>query len=90
MRYSIHAVGAIATMLLIAACAATSPNAKPPMTAAAQDPSCLKQTGSRITNDNAGCKGVGSTYSKGDVDRTGATTAGEALRDLDPAITITH
>ena len=90
MTNSIRVVGVIATMLVIAACAATSPNAKPPATAAAHDPSCLKQTGSRILRDNAGCKGVGSSYSSADIDRTGATTAGEALRDLDPAITVTH
>lgn len=90
MRHSIRAVGVIATMLVIAACAATSLNTNPPETAAAQSPSCIAQTGSRMPRDDAGCKGVGRSYSRGDIDRTGATSVGEALRDLDPAITVNH
>jgi len=88
MRNSIRAGGVIATMLVMAACAATSPNTKPPATAAAQDPGCVAQTGSRMPGDTAGCNGVRRSYSRGDIDRTGATSVGEALRDLDPAIKV--
>jgi hypothetical protein len=90
MTNSFCVVGLAALMLVIAACAATSPNAKPPATTAAQDQTCLKDTGSRMPPNNAGCRGVGRSYSKEDVDRTGATTADQALRNLDPSVTIAH
>ncbi len=55
------------------------------------DGNCLRQTGSRITPrpDKQGRKCVnapGRSYSKDDLDRTGATDVAEALRRLDPSV----
>lgn len=52
---------------------------------------CLRQTGSRISPraDKHGRKCVnapGRSYSKDDLDRTGATDMAEALRRLDPSV----
>jgi hypothetical protein len=51
---------------------------------------CIRQTGSRINRqDRHGCNGLaGSSYTREDLDRTGAMTTAEALERLDPRITI--
>ena len=72
-------------------CATTADNAKskPAVSAAANtDPSCLTDTGSRITPAPPKCRGIGQSYSSTDIDRTGQTNAADALRLLDPAITV--
>jgi len=51
------------------------------------DPSCLKQTGSRIPANSESCTGSGRAYSSEDLNRTGSTTAGGSLRLLDPSLT---
>jgi len=92
MTNYLHATSAIASVLILAACAATA-NVKPKATAsdtAAQNPACLTQTGSRITGDGAPCSSIGRSYSSDDISRTGSTTTGEALRFLDPSITVHH
>jgi hypothetical protein len=70
-------------------CATTADNAKskPAVSAAAQDPTCLTDTGSRIPSPPK-CRGIGQSYSSTDIDRTGQTNAADALRLLDPAITV--
>ena len=55
--------------------------------AAAQDPACLTDTGSRIAG-NSKCRGFGRSYSSTDIDRTGQTSAADALALLDPSITV--
>lgn len=51
---------------------------------------CLA-TGSRIASGNGECSSVpGRSYSKADLDRTGALTTAEALRMLDPALSATR
>jgi type 1 fimbria pilin len=81
-----------ATTMLLAACA-TTPHAN---TAAnvqgrgVQDPSCLHDTGSRIANPTERCRGFGRSYTDKQIDETGATTVGEALRLLDPSIQVGH
>lgn len=90
MRNSIRAVVMVASMLVMAACATTSPNAKPQTASVTQDPTCLKQTGGRVPARDADCAGYGRTYSKDDISRTGAATPGEALGLLDPSVTVTH
>ncbi|WP_162315326.1 hypothetical protein [Pseudoxanthomonas yeongjuensis] len=55
------------------------------------DRSCLKETGSRLAPrpDNKGRKCVNATgrsYTKDDLDRTGAIDLSDALRRLDPAV----
>ncbi len=81
-----------AVALILAACAATTTNVHPKTDApvAAQNPACLTQTGSRLTGDGKHCSAFGRSYSNTDIDRTGATTADDALRLLDPSITTRH
>ena len=53
--------------------------------------SCIRNTATRIPLKEHECATTpGRIYSKDDIDRTGATTAGGALRLLDPAITVGH
>jgi hypothetical protein len=55
------------------------------------DRNCLRDTGSLIKPKPGQCLPVtGRSYSKDDIDRTGARTLGPALRDLDPSVTIQH
>jgi hypothetical protein len=51
------------------------------------DRTCSQPTGTRIPLKGKECSSiVGRVYTKEDIDRTGATTAGEALRKLDPIV----
>lgn len=53
------------------------------------DINCLRETGSRITKRDGKprCTGQpGRSYTKDDLDRTGHTNLGDALRALDPAV----
>lgn len=56
----------------------------------AQRSNCITQTGSRLkSKDKNGCNGLpGRSYTKADIDLTGATTLAEALQRLDPAISL--
>jgi hypothetical protein len=48
---------------------------------------CIKETGTRIKPKEGECVGAaGRTYSRDELDRTGAFSAAEALRKLDPAL----
>jgi hypothetical protein len=49
---------------------------------------CVMQTGSRIPVKRKECVHPGRSYSKDDISTTGADTAADALRLLDPSITI--
>jgi hypothetical protein len=71
-------------------CATTAENAKskPAVSAAAKDPTCLTETGSRMTAGTSKCRGFGRAYSSADIDRTGQTSAGDALALLDPSVTV--
>ncbi|HWY95147.1 MAG TPA: hypothetical protein VNX69_08155 [Steroidobacteraceae bacterium] len=83
---------AIAAGLVFAGSAALADDAKakPEKPAAvAQSPSCLTQTGSRISAKGK-CRATGRSYTSDDIRRTGATTVGEALPLLDPSITVHH
>jgi hypothetical protein len=75
-------------------CATTAENtkSKPAATAATvKDPNCLTETGGRIAaTGTAKCRGYGRAYSSSDIDTTGKTNAGDALAQLDPAITVHH
>jgi len=72
-------------------CATTADNAKskPAVSAAAQDPSCLTDTGSRVAGTSK-CRGTGRSYSGQNIDQTGKTDAASALAILDPAVTVHH
>jgi len=91
MTSYLHVTSAIAAVFILAACAATTADVKPKAAApgaVAQNPACLSQTGSRIAGNDANCSAIGRSYSRDDINRTGSTTAGEALRLLDPSITV--
>ena len=93
MSNYVRVISGATTVLILAACAAGTANVKPKADASrtvAQNPACLRQTGSRIAPNGAHCSAFGRSYSNDDIDRTGATTAGEALPLLDPAITVHH
>jgi hypothetical protein len=70
-------------------CAATSQNqgAKPAVTAAVKDPNCLTETGSRISGTSK-CRGFGRSYTNEEIERTGVTSAADALALLDPSVTV--
>lgn len=75
-----------AMILALAACATTPPT---PMTAAAQAKpplGCVSDTATRLPVSPNECAGVGSTYTKKDLDQTGRVYLQDALRDLDPAV----
>ncbi len=80
--------GAIVAAAALFGCASTTPNAKakPATAAAVKDPTCLTETGSRIPGSK--CRGYGRSYSNEDIERTGTTSAGDALSLLDPSITV--
>jgi hypothetical protein len=64
---------------------AKADDAKPPLSEA----NCVRKTGSRIRQRDAktACTGQpGRSYSKDELDRTGHTNLGDALRALDPAV----
>jgi hypothetical protein len=80
--------GAIVAGVALFGCATTTPNAKakPATAAAVKDPTCLTETGSRVPGSK--CRGYGRSYSNEDIERTGQTSAGDALSLLDPSITV--
>ena len=91
MTADLRATSAIASLLVLVACATTPSDVKPSATApsaVAQNSACLTETGSRISDKKANCLAFGRSYSKDDIDRTGSTSAGEALQLLDPSITV--
>jgi hypothetical protein len=89
----LRTASAIASLLILVACAAATTDVKPKAEApgaVAQNPACLTQTGSRIADKKANCSAIGRSYSSEDIDRTGSTTAGDALRLMDPSVTVHH
>ena len=93
MTTYLRTITAITSLLILAACAANTAGVKPNAAApgaVAHNSACLSQTGSRIAGNDANCTAIGRSYSSDDIDRTGSTTAGEALRLLDPSITVHH
>jgi hypothetical protein len=93
MAAYLRSTSAIFSALVLAACAATPGNVKPPTATAAavtHDPNCPTQTGSPIAVNGKECSGIGRAYTREDIDRTGATTTEDAMRLLDPSVTIHH
>jgi hypothetical protein len=79
--------------LWVAACAstpATPDAAKTPATAAAQLPpsGCVSQTATRIRTTPTECAGAGHVWTDDQIKGTGATDPAQALRLLDPTITV--
>jgi hypothetical protein len=82
--------GAIVAGVALFGCASTTPNAKvkPATAAVVKDPTCLTDTGSRISTGPSKCRGYGRSYSNEDIERTGQTSAADALALVDPSITV--
>jgi hypothetical protein len=90
MSIRMAALSSIAAALALGACASTTGNAPPRPLAASQPAGCVSGTGSRIAAPPGNCAEFGHTYTHEDIEHTGRTTAGAALRDLDPSITGTR
>jgi hypothetical protein len=87
MTTCLRAAFASGLALILAACATTLPHdATKSGASEALAQQCLSQTGTRIPTEN--CSEIGRSYSSEDINRTGSTTAGDALRLLDPSITV--
>jgi hypothetical protein len=81
--------------LCLSACESSRPAtdaAKPAVAEGAQRPpaGCVADTTSRIPVSPKDCPGFGRTWNDQDVKSTGAQDAGQALRQLDPTVTVTH
>jgi len=89
----VPAIGAIASILMLAASAETASKAKPAAAeggAVALNPECRTQTGSRIAVNGWNCSAVVPSISRDDVIRNGTTAAGEVIRFNVPFGTINH
>jgi len=78
--------------LCVAGCATSSPAPESKLTAAEAEPpaGCVADTATRIPVKPSDCWAFGRTWTDQDVKSTGATDAGQALRQLDPTVTIGH
>jgi hypothetical protein len=88
MAAYVRIAGVIVAGFTLFGCATTTPNAnsKPATAAVVKDPTCLTETGSRIPGSK--CRGYGRAYSNEDLERTGQTSAADALALVDPSITV--
>jgi hypothetical protein len=87
-------IGACLT-LCVAACASSRSvpdTAKPAVAASAKQPpaGCVADTATRVPVSPQDCAGFGRTWTDQDVKSTGATDAAQALRQLDPTVTVHH
>jgi hypothetical protein len=89
MNTFLKSVTAVAMLVSLGACVANNA-VKPTASASDQNPACASQLGSRIPANGSNCTSIVRSYSGEDIDRTGQTTAGDALRLMDPAITLRH
>jgi hypothetical protein len=84
-------IGAVLTLAL-AACASTpsSPGAAKSAVATTQpQPGCAGTTATARPPDSPQpCAAFGSVYTRDDIDHTGAMNVGDALRMLDPTVTV--
>jgi hypothetical protein len=90
MTMSLRAAGVIASFLVVTGCATDSKRTAASPSDVTRNSACLTQTGNRIAAKDSNCTEFGRSYSSDDVSRTGATTAGEALRLMDPSVTVHH
>lgn len=79
-------VPAACLVLSLAACAA--PPTRPTATTASSDPVGCVHTASRIDTKNNDCAGFGQSYTQQDIQRTGGGDTAQALRLLDPSLTV--
>lgn len=85
-----HAQSEVAPAAAPPAASETTVVTPDPQAAAPRDNGCIRETGTRIDKrDKNGCTGApGQSYSREDIDRTGATDTGEAIRRLSPRATV--
>ena len=76
----------LGTLSLGLAACASSPPAKAPAAAAHEQRGCV-ESASRVPGEST-CTGFGRAYTQDDIKRTGAADPAEALRLLDPSLTI--
>ena len=91
MNASISIVGAVLAISLVAGCATTNVGGNSPSAqsvARTNDQHCGLQSASRLPANGSNCQFAGRSYSGEDVDRTGKTSAAEALAILDPSISV--
>jgi hypothetical protein len=88
LKSSTLALCLLGTALCTAVALADDSKPAAPAAHATSPGSCLHDTGTRIKPSAAnGCtSSPGHSYSKEDLDRTGKSTAGGALRNLDPSL----
>jgi hypothetical protein len=80
-------------IVLAAACASSPPAAPRTSTARAASssgspPGCVNKTATRLPTGPDQCAGFGSTHSSDAIRSTGQTQAQDALRMLDPSVTV--
>ncbi len=89
MKADLFRISAVGLVLILASCAGGG-TPKPAGTPLAQNATCVPTSGTQISPREPGYSSVGRCYTKTEIDRTGATTAANALRLLDTAVTIQH
>jgi hypothetical protein len=83
----------VCLVLTLAACATPTPPrgfepGKETARAAAPRVGCVAMTGTHIVVSQESCSGFGTSYSRDDLARTGAADTAQALRQVDPALTL--
>lgn len=90
MIIRLSALGSLAAAIALGGCAANGGTRTTAEAAAAAPSSCLTATGSRVPASPGYCTAVGRSYSSTDIRNTGASNPGEALRLMDPSISVGH
>ena len=72
--------------LYVAACASSAARHE---TAKLPPAGCVAESATRIPVSPRDCAGAGRVWTDQDIKSTGATSAGQALRQLDPTVTVT-
>ena len=78
-------------VLPLAACTTPSATREPPKSAALAPVGtggCVADTATRIPVKEGNCAGFGRTYTQQDIQRTGEADTAQALRLLDPSLTV--
>lgn len=79
---------AAAAVLTLAGCASSSDTRPTAAVTGPPIPDCPTGTASLRAETSPNCAGIGRTYSSKDLNRNGATSVGDAMRQLDPSITV--
>ncbi len=75
--------------LTLLGCATPPPRQMQPVTTADKPPAgCVAQTATQVPVKDNACAGFGSTYTQKDLLSTGQTYPSQALRTLDPSVTL--